>query len=105
MNSEQVIGMIRQFLPFMAGVATILGWNKNGQFDSLVTAILATIGPLMAVGSLVWSMMSKTNAAIVSTAAKAPGVDTIILQNNSTGAALAPNSVTPSNVVMPGGTK
>ncbi len=105
MNTEMVLGMIRQFLPFLAGVATILGWNKNGQFDALSTAILATVGPLMAVGSAIWMLMGKTNAAIVSKAANAPGVDTIILQNNTTGAALAPNNVTPSNVVMPGGTK
>lgn len=99
MNTEQIIGMIRQFLPFIAGVATILGWNKSGQFDALGAAVVAAIGPLMALGSLVWSMVSKTNANLVATAASVPGVSTITLTPNAAGAALAP--VTPPNVVMP----
>lgn len=96
MNSEQIVGTIRQFLPFVGGIITALGWNKDGKFDSLANAAIALIGPAMTFGSLVWSLVSKTNAAIVTKAASVPGVASINLQNNAAGAALAP--VTPPNV-------
>lgn len=105
MNAEQIIGIIRQFLPFAGGVATILGWNNKGQFDALTAGFLQTIGPVMTFGSLVWSLISKTDANIVSTAAKLPAVATITLHNNAEGLALAPNSVTPPNVILPSGSK
>jgi hypothetical protein len=105
MNPEQVVGIIRQFLPFAAGIATILGWNKAGEFDALGAAVVSAIGPVMGLASLVWSLVSKTNANIVTSAAKVPGVANIQLQQNEAGLALAPNSVTPPNVSLPGGSK
>lgn len=105
MNPDQITGIIRQFLPFAAGIATILGWNKAGEFDALGAAFVSAIGPVMGLGSLIWSILSKTNAKIVSSAAATPGVATIQLQPNEAGRALAPNSVTPPNVSLPGGSK
>lgn len=102
MNTEQIIGLIRQFLPFASGIAAALGWTW---FDGVAAAILQVIGPLGALISLVWSLVSKTNANIVTSAAKVPGVATITLQPNAAGAALAPNSVTPPNVTLPSGSK
>ncbi len=104
MNSEMIVGMIRQFLPFIAGIATILGWNKAGQFDAIGAAVIAAIGPLMALGSLIWSLISKTDAALVTTAANVPGVSTITLSPTPAGTALAAN--TPANVgIAPVATK
>lgn len=98
MNAEQVVGTIRQFLPFIAGIVTAMGWNKDGKFNTLADALIAAIGPGMALISVVWSFFSKTNAALVSKAANVPGVASITLENTVDGRALAPNSVTPSNV-------
>ncbi len=105
MNAEQIIGMIRQFLPFVAGIATILGWNKDGKFDTLVSTLLTAIGPIMLAASAIWSYFSKTDGALVSTAAAVPGVSHITLANTPAGEALAPNTVTPANVTMPAGAK
>jgi hypothetical protein len=95
-NSEQVIGIIRQFLPFVGGIMTFLGWLQPGQFDALSSALLLAIGPTMALGSLVWSLISKTDANLVKSASVVPGVRSIDLKDNPAGRALAP--VTPGNV-------
>lgn len=96
MNSEQIVGLIRQFLPFIGGIVTALGWNKAGEFDALSAAFVQAIGPVMTLGSVIWSLVAKTNASLVTSAAKVPGVATITLQPNAAGQALAP--VTPPNV-------
>ncbi len=105
MNVEQILGMIRQFLPFVGGILTILGWNKDGKFDAVSNAFQASIGPIMLLGSAVWSFFSKTDAALVSTAASVPGVNHITLSDTPAGNALAPNTVTPANVILPAGNK
>ena len=93
MNPDQIIGTIRQFLPFVGGIATALGWTW---FDGVASATLAVLGPAMTLGSLVWSLISKTHANIVSSAAAVPGVSSITLTDTNAGRALA--SATPSNV-------
>ena len=93
MNPEQLVGLIRQFLPYFSGIATALGWTW---FDGLAASVLQIIGPAAAIGSLVWSLISKTHANIVSSAAAVPGVANIALNDNAAGRALAP--VMPPNV-------
>ena len=66
MNPEQVMGLIRQFLPFVSGIATALGLTW---FDGVAAAVLQVVGPLMGLGSLVWSLVNKKQANIL-TAAK-----------------------------------
>lgn len=94
MNPEQVVGLIRQFLPFAGGIAAALGWSA--QFDMASNLILQIAGPAATIASVIWSMWSKTHANIVSAAAVVPGVREIVLQPNAAGQALAP--ATPPNV-------
>ncbi|HYV34101.1 MAG TPA: hypothetical protein VE988_00265 [Gemmataceae bacterium] len=96
MNPDQVIGVVRQFLPFVGGLVSMFGWLKAGEFEALSGAVVAAIGPVMLLGSAVWSVVSKTDANLVKSAAAVPGVRSIDLRDNPEGRALAP--VTPNNV-------
>ena len=95
MNPDQIAGTIRQFLPFVSGIATALGLTW---FDGLAAAILNVLGPAMALGSLVWSLVSKTHANTLTSAAAIPGVAGIVLTDTNAGRALAAN--TPANVAV-----
>ncbi len=99
MNPEQLVGTIRQFLPFVSGIAAALGWTW---FDGVAGAILATIGPVGGLVSLVWSLVSKKQANIVTAAAAVPGVQSIVLAPTAAGRAL--EQATPSNVNVVGST-
>ena len=76
MNPEQITGLIRQVLPFLSGLATALGLTW---FDGVAAATLNVIGPLMGLASVVWSLINKTQANIVTMAAVVPGVQHIDL--------------------------
>lgn len=97
MNPEQVMGMIRQFLPFVSGIATALGLTW---FDGVVAAILSTVGPVGALISLVWSLVNKKEASILALAAVVPGVKQIEMKDTPEGRALAAPGVTPDNVIV-----
>lgn len=93
MNPEQITGIIRQFLPFVSGIAMALGLTW---FDGVAASVLAALGPVGALVSLIWSLVNKTNANLVKTASVVPGVRSITLDNTVAGRTLA--QVTPSNV-------
>lgn len=97
MNPEQVTGMIRQFLPFVSGIATALGLTW---FDGVASAVLATIGPVGALASLVWSLVNKKQGNIVAMAAAVPSVKAIEMSNTAEGRAIAAPGVTPDNVTV-----
>ncbi len=99
MNSEQLIGTIRQFLPFFSGIATALGWTW---FDGVAGAALQAIGPVMGLVSLVWSLVSKKQANILIAAKSltdvngAPVVEHIVLAPTIAGRQL--EEVTPTGI-------
>lgn len=95
MNSDQVVGTIRQFLPFVSGIATALGLTW---FDGVASAVLATVGPVGALISLIWSLIDKTKTSTINRVAAMPEVKSVILVDNNAGRATA--STTASNVVI-----
>lgn len=98
MNPEQITGLIRQFLPFVSGIATALGLTW---FDGVASAVMATIGPVGALISVVWSLVNKKEANIVTMAAVVPGVRSIALEATPEGRVLA--TATPPNVAVAAG--
>jgi len=99
MNTEQVMGLVRQLLPVLGTLATTFGWLTPDQVASGTATILAVIGPLMIVASTLWSLFSKTNTAIVSSASAVPNVDKIVL-NSAVPGTNAMAKATPNNVVI-----
>jgi len=96
MNQEQVLGLLRQILPVFGGIAVTLGWLTSDQVAAGTATALQIAGPLMIVGSTIWSLFSKTKASLVSTVAAMPEVQGIKLEATVAGRALA--DATPSNV-------
>lgn len=96
MSNEQLIGLLRQILPVFGGIAVTLGWFTSDQVVAGTSTILQIIGPVMIVGSSIWSLVSKTKANLVSAVSAMPEVQSIKLQPTVAGAALAKD--TPANV-------
>jgi len=76
MNSEQIAGQIRQLLPIIGTVATAFGVLSAtdsaalvSNLSTIVTGIATLVGPVMIVGSMLWSYFSKTDKNIVAAAA------------------------------------
>lgn len=97
LNPEQVTGTIRQFLPFFSGIATALGVTW---FDGVASAVLATVGPLMGLASLVWSLTNKKEANILLSAKAVPGVQNINLNNTAQGRALEHATLTVPGIAV-----
>lgn len=88
MNWEQISGILRHVLTFGGGFIVAKGWISEG-------AMLDVVGAVITIGGVIWSMVTKTPTAIVSSAAALPVVSSIKLEPS------APSSLvqaTPSNV-------
>lgn len=96
MSSEQILALVRQMLPVLGGIAVTFGWLTTGQVETATAAILQIAGPLMIVGSSIWTLLKNTKASIVSTAAVTPGVQSIKLEPTVAGREL--EQATPANV-------
>lgn len=89
MNQEQVMGLIRQALPLAGGIATTLGYASPELVGQLSAKVLDASGLILIIGSGVWSMMSKTKAAIVERAIALPEVQRIETSATAEGKKLA----------------
>lgn len=102
MNYEQVTGLIRQILPVVGGVAIAFGWLTKDQVGTLVTNVAAAAGPLMIIGSTIWSLVNKTDKAIVAAANALPQVQGVVTKPTEEGRELAAS--VPSSTVVSAGT-
>lgn len=100
MSQEQILGLVRQILPVLGGVAVSFGWLTTNQVSDVTATLLQIAGPIMIVGSAIWSAINKTKANLVSTVAALPEVKTIELKPTVAGTALADPAVTPPNVII-----
>lgn len=96
MNSEQIMGLIRQILPVLGGIAMTFGWLTPGQVATGTATILSIAGPGLIVISTIWSLVAKTNTSLVAAAAAVPAVAHIALQPTPEGIAIG--QATPPNV-------
>lgn len=96
MNSEQMMGLIRLVIATLGSIATTFGWMTPDKVATTTATLLAIAGPAMILVSTVWSMVAKTNTAIVTAAANVPEVAHITLQPTPTGVAMG--QATPPNV-------
>lgn len=97
MSQEQVLGLVRQILPVLGGIAVALGWLTTNQVASLTATVLQIAGPAMIIGSTVWSLINKTKANLVSTVANMPEVKSVTLDPTKEGVSDL-NLTTPTNV-------
>lgn len=104
MSAEQIAGQVRVFLAMFTGVAGILGLTWYGAVSQAVIdsigPVLAAVGPVTGLVTIIWSLVSKKPANILTSAATVlPGIK-IELPPTPEGRALAAPGVTPPNVVV-----
>jgi hypothetical protein len=98
--SVQTSQLIAQIISIVGMVAVSFGWLSAEQVSSITTNILATIGPLMTLGGLAYSLYSARKNAVVTAVAAMPEVRAVVTENNQAGRDLAHSDNTPSNVVV-----
>lgn len=105
MNQDQVLSIARQVLMIVGSLAIALGWISADKVGELSANILAALGPMMVLGSSVWSLIAHTQANTITSAASmtdsngTPVVKQVDLNPAASGAQ-ALNRATPSNVVV-----
>lgn len=103
MNQEQVMGLVRQFLLIAGTLAATLGWATPEKVASWTATILSLVGPIFMVTSVVWSAVNKTQANLITAAAKQTDPNGVPIVKAVTINPLAQGAVdiaraTPSNV-------
>jgi hypothetical protein len=76
MTQDQVMGLLRQFLPI---VGTLLVAFKvvpsNDAAQTLTADILAAVGAVMALGSFGWTLIANSKSSIIKSASAMPEVN------------------------------
>lgn len=97
MTTDMMLALLRQMLPVLGTLAATLGWIAPEKVAPLVSSILSAIGPIMILGSTVWSVFANTKSSILTSAAQMPEVKEVVLNKNSPNSA-GLEDATPANV-------
>ncbi len=98
MNYEQMMGLARQVLPILGTLAASAGFITPEKVGPLTETVLQAAGPVMILGSMAWSMYSKTDKSIAANAAALPDVEKVVTKPTFAGIKLA-DSVPSEKVV------
>lgn len=82
MNEEQIRGIVRQLLLIGGTLATTLGWATPDKVAGWTATALALVGPVFMISSVIMSLVSKTQANIISSAASQTDVNGVKLVND-----------------------
>jgi len=96
--TPQQTALVQQILTIAGTMVTFLGWGTAAEVATWTTVVMQAVGPVAALGGLIWSVIATRKVAIVSAVATLPGVYKVEV----TDPALARNDVTPANVTVPG---
>lgn len=69
MNQEQIMALVRQVLLIGGTLATTLGWATPDKIAGWTATILSLVGPVFMLGSVVMSLVNKTQANLITAAA------------------------------------
>lgn len=74
MTQDQIMALIRQIVPILAGLAIARGYSQKdvAQWSDLALQIA---GPLLAMGGLVWAYIANRKTSIIKSASQMPEVD------------------------------
>ena len=105
MTQDQLMGLIRQLLPVVGGIAVALGWFTADQVGKLMQVILQIAGPVSVVLGAIWSLIANGKVSILTSAANMPEVKKIVVAAaestpEATEAARSLAIATPVNVVL-----
>jgi len=98
MTTDQIMGLIRQVLPVIGGIAVALGWFTPDQVATLTQKVLAIAGPGLVFAGVIWSLFANSKAAILTSAGNMPEVKAVVLERGAPDTPSLSGSATPSNV-------
>lgn len=98
--TPQQTALVQQILSIIGMVLTTLGWSTPAEVATWTTTIMQAIGPMAALGGLVWSVITTRKSAIVTQVASLPEVRAVITEPTPAGRNLANTDATPTNVVV-----
>ena len=96
MNTEQWMGLVRQLLPVLGGIAVSFGWLTKDQVAGVTATILQISGPAMILASTIWSVWTNTKASLATKVAAMPEVKEVVLHPTEAARDIA--QATPPNV-------
>lgn len=82
-SQDQWMGLVRQVLPFLAGVAVAKGWLTADQSVNLVSVILQVAGPFGLVVGGIMSYFANSRHSILTSAAQIPEVKKVVVDDQS----------------------
>lgn len=94
MNPVQLEGLARQVLPILGTLLAVFGISA-ATANTIVNTLLAIIGPLMAIASVLWDLFANKTSAVISKTAALPEVKEITLEPTVPSSMV---SATPDNV-------
>lgn len=64
MNADQIMGLLRQFLPIVGGIAVALGWISPDAVAAYTAKILSVAGPITILIGIVWSWFANKPTSV-----------------------------------------
>jgi hypothetical protein len=64
MSQDQIMGLLRQVLPILGGIAIARGWLMPASVASLTNTVLSVVGPVFVIAGVVWSLISNKQTSI-----------------------------------------
>lgn len=99
MTQDQVMGIVRWFVPFVGGIAVGKGYLTTAQLADLTNVILQLVGPLMAAGGVIWSIKANSKSSIIQSASAMPEVKSMTITDPKLAEA-AKTSADPARVLL-----
>ncbi len=96
MTQDQFLALVRQVIPFLAGMATGYGWLSPAEAASLSTLALSIAGPAFLIGSGIWSFIANSKKSILLSAGQMPEVQKVVM-NDAVLAASVPSTKVDTN--------
>lgn len=97
MTADQLMGLVRQVLPLLGGLAIGLGWLTADQVGKITQLVLQIGGPLITLIGVIWAFVANSKASILTSAANMPEVKKIVLEPSAPEAPTL-SQTTPNNV-------
>lgn len=82
--NDQTLSVLRWAITLLGGYLAQRGLISNADLSAVTSTILASIGPVMAVGMALWGWYSHSHAAKINAVNAIPGVK--VVSENSPGA-------------------
>jgi len=93
MTTDQIMGVLRQILPILGGLATGLGWLTVDQVTGYTQIILQIAGPAVSLVGIIWSLKANSKTSILTAVSNMPELAAPVKLTDAALAASVPNGM------------